>query len=96
MQISHSNLASNQKEAFLKEFPGLKRHFSELEKEIQTNPKDGTKEIMMSGTGRGTLVRTMSAKTEIFGGVASYSKELVAVYICSDNFTMGRIIPFLF
>jgi hypothetical protein len=96
MKISHSETASDQKRTFIQEFPGLKRHFIDIEQEIQTNPENGTKETMMSKAGRGIQVRTMSAETEIFSGVISYSKELIAVYICTEDFSMGRIIQYLF
>ena len=76
MKITHSELASEQRKTLLKQFPGLERHFSELEKAVKANPDNGTKEIILSKTGYGIPVRTMSAETEIFGGVASYSKEL--------------------
>jgi len=96
MTISHSKLANNQKKILLKKFPGLKRHFCDLEKELETNPDDGAKEIILSKNGRGIPVRIMSAETEIFSGVASYSKVLIAVYVCSDDFSLGRIIQYLF
>jgi hypothetical protein len=55
-------MASEQKEALIKEFPGLKRHFIELEEGIQTNPDAGNNEIMLSVAGHGTPVRTMGAE----------------------------------
>ena len=39
MEISHSKLAFSKKQALLKEYPGLKRHFAELENVIkESNP----------------------------------------------------------
>jgi len=51
---------------------------------------------MVNKNGRSILVRVLSAQTEIFSGAISYSKELTAVYICSDDMTLGRIVQFLF
>jgi len=96
MEISHSKQALAKKQLLLKEYPGLKLHFSELQNKIEMNPNDGTKELMVNHGGRSTPVRIMSAETEIFGGAASYSKELAAVYICSDDLAMGRIVQYLF
>ena len=96
MKISLSKLANEQKKALIREFPGLRRHFSELEKAIETNPEDGNKEFVLTRTGRYMPVRTIGAVTEIFGGMASYSKELVAVYLCSEDFSLGRVVQYLF
>jgi hypothetical protein len=96
MRISHSTLAAGRKQALLNEYPGLVRHFEELENTIKENPDSGTKELMPNRSGRSIPVRVLSAQTEIFSGAISYSKELTAIYICSDDMTLGRIIQYLF
>jgi hypothetical protein len=94
--ITYSELAGGRKQDLVKEYPGIARHFDELENEIEKNPAAGTQELMANTGGRATPVRTMSTQTEIFGGVVSYSKELIAVYVCSDDMTAIRIVQFLF
>jgi len=96
MKISHSNMATDKKQALLKEYPGLIRHFKELENAIKENPDAGTKEFMANRGGGSTPVRVLSAQTEIFSGAISYSKELTAIYICSDDMTLGRIVQYIF
>ena len=96
MRISHSNLAAARKQALLNEYPGLIRHFEELENAIRENPDAGRKEFMLNRSGGSTPVRVLSAQTEIFSGAISYSKELTVVYICSDDMTLGRIVQYLF
>jgi hypothetical protein len=71
---------------------GIARHFDELENEIEKSPTAGTQELMANTGGRATPVRTMSTQTEIFAGVVSYSKELIAVYVCSDDMTAIRFL----
>jgi len=96
MKISHSNLAADKKQALLAEYPGLIRHFYELENVIKTNPDIGAKELMPNKAGGNTPVRILSAQTDIFSGALSYSKELTVVYIYSDDMMNGRIIQYLF
>jgi len=96
MRVSHSDPAAAKKQALLDEYPGLSRHFEELENTIRDNPLAGAKELMVNKNGRSIPVRVLSAQTEIFSGAISYSKELTVVYICSDDMTLGRIVQFLF
>jgi len=96
MKISHSNLAAARKQALLNEYPGLLRHFEELENTIIENPEAGVRELMANKGGSSTPVRALSAQTEIFSGAISYSKQLTVVYICSDDMSLGRIVQYLF
>jgi len=96
MKISHSNLAAAKKRALLAEYPGLIRHFEELENAIKANPDKGTKEFMLNKAGNSVQVRVLNAQTEIFSGALSYSKELTVVYICSDDMANAHIIQYLF
>jgi hypothetical protein len=96
IQISFSTLAREQKRSLIKEYPGLERHFSRLEDEILCAPLSGTTELMANRKGQSTPVYCLATETEIFSGAASYSKELIGVYIYSENLQVVRMIQFLF
>jgi hypothetical protein len=96
IQIAFSILAQEQKQSFIKEYPGLEKHFSRLEDEIQRKPLSGAVEFMANKKGASVPVYCLATETEIFGGAASYSKELIGVYIYSEKLQMVRIIQFLF
>jgi hypothetical protein len=59
-------------------------------------PLSGRAELMANRKGQSTPVYCLTTETEIFGGAASYSKELIGVYVYSKNLQMVRIIQFLF
>jgi hypothetical protein len=96
IQISFSDLALEQKRRLIEKYPGLGKHFSHLEGAIATVPLSGTVELMPNRNGQSIPVYTLAAKTEIFSGAASYSKELIGVYVYSKNLQMARVIQFLF
>jgi hypothetical protein len=96
IQISFSVLAQEQKRSLIREYPGLEKHFSRLEDEIRNNPLVGVPELMANRKGQSTPVYNLSAETEIFGGAASYSKELIGVYVFSEQLQTVRVIQFLF
>jgi hypothetical protein len=85
-----------QKQSLINEYPGLGKHFSRLEDEIQSAPLSGTSELMANKKGQSTPVYYLATETEIFGGAASYSKELIGAYVYSEKLQTARIIQFLF
>jgi hypothetical protein len=89
-------MASEQKRLLKEKYPGLEKHFSRLEEAIAANPLSGTAEQILSKNGRSIPAHSLAAKTEIFSGAASYSKELIGVYIYSAKHQIVRVIQFLF
>jgi hypothetical protein len=63
---------------------------------IQKKPFSGTVEFMANKKGTSVSVHCLATQTEIFGGAASYSKELIGVYIYSEKLQRVRMIQFLF
>jgi hypothetical protein len=96
IQLSFSPLAQEQKWSLIKEYPGLKKHFSCLEDKIQNKPLSGRGERIANRKGQSIPVYCLATETEIFSGAASYSKELIGVYVYSENLQMVHIIQFLF
>jgi hypothetical protein len=85
-----------QKRSLIEKYPGLGKHFSHLEGVIGNAPLSGSVELMANKKGQSTPVHTLATETDIFSGAASYSKELIAVYIYSEKLQMARVVQFLF
>jgi hypothetical protein len=96
IRISFSELAGEQKRLLIEEYPGLERHFTRLEDAVMNAPLSGASELMANRKGQSTPVYSLATETEIFGGAASYSKELIGIYIYSEKLQEVRIIQFLF
>jgi hypothetical protein len=96
IRISFSSLALKQKQSLIKKYPGLTKHFAALEDAIGKNPLSGTTELMLNKKGTATPVRYLATKTEIFGGIVSYSKELIGVYVYSEKLREAGILQFVF
>jgi hypothetical protein len=96
IQISFSKRVLEQKRLLIEKYPGLEKHFSHLEDAIGSAPPSGAAELMVNKEGRSIPAYTLAAKTDIFSGAASYSKELIGVYVYSEKLQRAHIVQFLF
>jgi hypothetical protein len=96
MKITFSPSSTARKQRLCDQYPGIERHFNELETRILKTPLSGTKMIIPSQGRKDIPAFALSTRTDIFSGAAKYSKELTGVYVYSEKLQTARVIQFLF
>ena len=96
MKLTYSPLSEARKQQLYEQYPGIERHFNELEKKIRESPYSGTKMTIPSQSGKDIPALSLSTETDIFSGALSFSKELTGVYVCSGDLQNVRVIQILF